>query len=98
MSSRQSAASAEAIAIEALGFLASDPEQLGRFLSLTGLGPETIRRAADEPGFLAAVLDHIAGDETLLLSFAANAGLSPALIGGAREQLAGPNAHGLRDG
>jgi hypothetical protein len=65
---------------------------------LTGLGPETIRQAAASPGFLAAVLDHIASDETLLLTFAANSGLDPAQVGAAAAQLAGPQAQGLRDG
>jgi hypothetical protein len=90
--------SAEAMAIQALGYLADDPEQLGRFLALTGLGPETIRQAAAEPGFLAAVLDYVTRDETLLLRFAAHAGLSPALLGCARQRLAGADADGLREG
>ncbi len=95
---RLTAPSAEAVAIDALSFLASEPERLGRFLSLTGLGPETIRQAAASPGFLAAVLDHSASDETLLLAFASNAGLDPAVVGQAAAALAGPNARGLRDG
>jgi len=65
---------------------------------LTGLGPETIRQAAASPGFLAAVLDHIASDETLLMAFAANAGRDPAEVGAAATQLGGPQAQGLRDG
>ena len=51
--------SAENLAISALAFLAGDPERLGRFLSLTGIGPEAIRKAATEPAFLAGVLDHV---------------------------------------
>ena len=60
---------AESLAIKALAFLASDPERLGRFLAITGLGPETIRKAASNPGFLVAVLDYLANDETLLVAF-----------------------------
>ena len=33
-------------AIQALGFLAGDPERLGAFLAATGIGPESIRAAA----------------------------------------------------
>jgi hypothetical protein len=78
---------AEPIAISALSFLASDSERLGRFLALTGLGPESIRQAAHEPGFLAAVLDHLASDEPLLLTFAANSGRDPAAVARARDVL-----------
>ena len=56
---------AEELAISALSFLAEDPETLGRFLGATGLGPETLRAAATEPGFLVAVLEHLMGDESL---------------------------------
>lgn len=91
-------AEAEAIAVEALGFLASDVERLGRFLSLTGLAPDTVRAAAGSPGFLAAVLDHLAQDESLLLVFAAHAGRPPQTVLRARDVLAGPLAEGLREG
>lgn len=79
------------IAIEALGWLAADPERLDRFLALTGIAHDSIRAAAAEPGFLAAVLDHLCADETALLAFAADAGKAPETIGAAREALAGPS-------
>ena len=50
---------AEQLAIAALGFIAAEPERLGRFLALTGIGPDSIRAAAREPQFLAGVLDHL---------------------------------------
>jgi hypothetical protein len=80
---------AEAIAIEALGFLASDDTRIERFLALSGLGPENLRQAAADPGFLAAVVDHVAGDESLVLAFAANSGRDPTDIQHAREALGG---------
>ena len=81
---------AEALAIEALGFLAADPERLEPFLSLSGLDIGNLRRAAAEPSFLVAILDHLASDESLLLAFAANAGLDPMDIAKARQILGGP--------
>jgi hypothetical protein len=81
--------SAEAIAIQALSFLAEDAERLGRFLALTGISPAEIRKIAREPGFLAAVLDHLAGNEPLLLRFAAQVNRAPAEIAAARTQLGG---------
>jgi hypothetical protein len=80
---------AGALAIAALGFIASDPEQLGRFLGLTGIGPESLRAAAREPNFLLGVLDHVAGDEALLLAFAEHSGIDPGEVAGARDVLAG---------
>ena len=65
---------AETMAIAALGFLAAEPERLARFLALSGLGPHNLRQAATSPGFLAAVLDHLAADERLLVAFAAAEG------------------------
>jgi Protein of unknown function (DUF3572) len=69
--------SAEKLAISALGFLAQDPERLGQFLSVTGIGPDMIRKAAADPSFLAGVLDHVGGDEALLLAVAEHAGVRP---------------------
>lgn len=79
---------AEALAIEALTFLAGDSQALERFMSLSGLSPETLREAAAQPGFFAGVLDFLAADEPLLLAFAANAGRDPAEIERARQALA----------
>ena len=80
---------AEALAIQALNFLATEPERLGRFLALSGLGPESIRAAATESGFLAGVLAHLGEDETLLVAFAAEAGIKPAEVDRAHTVLAG---------
>src|SRR5256885_15639714 len=68
---------AESLAIQALGFMAGDPERLGAFLAATGIGPEMIRQAAAEPAFLAGVLDHVAADEPLLMAVAGHAGVTP---------------------
>src|ERR1700730_16499811 len=75
---------AELLAVQALTFLAEQPERLDRFLALAGIDPAIIRVAAGEPGFLAGVLDHIASDEALLLEFATHAGIDPGAIDKAR--------------
>jgi len=80
---------AEALAIQALSFIAQDGERLGRFLSLTGIGPAEIRTAAREPGFLAGVLEYLAGDEPLLTDFAKEMGHDPATVAAARLALGG---------
>jgi hypothetical protein len=88
-SNRERAQAAAELAIAALGFIAADPERLGRFLADTGIGPESIRQAAGEPRFLAGVLDHVAGDETLLLAFAAEQEIEPSSVMRARDALGG---------
>jgi|SRR5690242_6759216 len=80
---------AEALAVQALSYIAADGERLGRFLSLTGIGPAEIRTAAREPGFLAGVLEYLAGDERLLTDFAKEAGHDPSTVEAARVALGG---------
>jgi hypothetical protein len=77
------------LAIGAFGFIASEPEELDRFLSLTGIGPESIREAAGEPGFLLGVLEFLANDVRLLVAFANQSSLAPEDVGHARAVLAG---------
>ena len=68
---------AEALSIQALSFIASDAERLGRFLAVTGIGPSEIRAASREPRFLAGVLEFLVSDQRLAAEFAAEAGYSP---------------------
>jgi hypothetical protein len=81
---------AEQLAIQALSFVAGDPERLGRFLAMSGIGPSQIRAAAHEPGFLAGILDYLCSDDRLILDFAAQSGFEPALVETARAILAPP--------
>ena len=81
--------SAEEIAIRALQYLVGNPDELGRFLALSGIGPSEIRLAAAEPGFLVGVLEFVMADEALLLSFCAGAGIRPTMIAAARFALSG---------
>lgn len=78
---------AEMLAVQALGFIAEEPERLTRFLNLTGLDAGEIRHAAGTPGFLGGVLEHMLADESLLVAFASAAGVDPVEIGRARTVL-----------
>lgn len=82
---------AETVAIQALSFLAQEPARLGRFLAETGLGPETIRSAAQDKGFLLGVLDFILNDENLIDDFGEAHGIKPRQLIVAREALGGPS-------
>jgi len=72
--------SAEAIALNALAFLAQDRARMTRFLELTGLAPNELREAAGTLELQRAVLEHLSGDESLLLVFAAGHGVAPESI------------------
>jgi hypothetical protein len=75
------------VGISALSFLAQDRGRLERFLSLTGLSPERLMREAAVTETLIAVLDYLLADESLLLTFAASAGVRPDDIAPARSAL-----------
>jgi uncharacterized protein DUF3572 len=78
---------AQETAIAALAWLAQDAERLQRFLAVSGLGPQNLRSAAAEPGFLAAVLDYLAANEALLIAFAADQNRAPESVMQARQRL-----------
>jgi hypothetical protein len=84
---REMREAAETLAVQALTFIAEDPDRLGRFLDVTGIEAGQIRAAAREPGFLAGVLEHMLGDESLLIAFASSAGIDPAAVARARGAL-----------
>lgn len=98
MGKRSNLESIEEHAIGILGFLASDPERLGRFLSLTGVDPTDIRGLMQDQGFWRAIYDHLFEDESLLLVYCAEASITPAALVRLRQSLSRPNEEGLREG
>ena len=82
---------AEIVAIQALTFLAGDPQRLGAFLAESGIGPETLRNAAADPHFLASVLDFVMRDDLTVKAFAKASELHPTNIAAAREVLGDPH-------
>ena len=68
---------AEAIAIQALAFIAGSGTLLPRFLQLTGIEASAIRQAAGEPGFLAGVVQFVAAHEPTLIEFCEQSGHAP---------------------
>jgi hypothetical protein len=81
---------AEIVAVQALSFIASEPERLGTFLAESGLGPETLRSAAADPQFLAHVLDFVMRDDATVKAFAAASQLHPTNIAAAHQALNDP--------
>jgi hypothetical protein len=71
---------AEAIAAQGLAFLAEEPRRLSRFLALTGLELTDVPARIDDQAFMAAILEHLLEDESLLLVFAASSSVAPETI------------------
>jgi hypothetical protein len=85
---------AETLAIQALAFIAEDPDRLAAFLGATGLSPDRIRESASQPHFLLGVLEHMLSDESLLVGFADSVGIDPADVARVRNAL---GSHWERD-
>jgi hypothetical protein len=81
---------AEIVAIQALSFVAGDPERLGLFLAESGIGPETLRTAAADPRFLSSVLDFVMRDDATVKAFAGASQLHPTNIAAAHQALNDP--------
>lgn len=84
---------AELIGVAGLSYLAADPERIGRFLAITGLGPENMRAAAKDPSFMPSLLDYLLANEKDLVAFAEEMNLDPARVRTARDLLAPPGPH-----
>ena len=81
---------AEIVAIQALSFIAGEPERLGLFLAESGIGPETLRTAASDPRFLASVLDFVMRDDATVKAFAEASQLHPTNVAAAHQVLNDP--------
>lgn len=74
---RSEAARAEEIAGTVLGWLAGEPDMLGRFLALSGVQPQHLRGAVQDPQFLAGMIDFLMSHEPTLLAFCEATGTKP---------------------
>ncbi|MCP9630740.1 DUF3572 domain-containing protein [Rhodopseudomonas palustris] len=77
----------EIVAVQALSFIASEPERLGLFLAETGLGPETLRQSAADPQFLVSVLQFVMRDDATVKAFASSVELDPTNVAAALQAL-----------
>jgi hypothetical protein len=83
------ASDAEIFALKALAWLAQSPEELDRFLALSGVVPADLRDRADDPEILAAILDFLLTDDATLTGFCDAEGLNPKDLHAARRALPG---------
>ena len=67
---------AEMVAVQALGWLASNDDLMPVFLGATGASAEDLRAQAGDPAFLGSVLDFLAMDDAWIVGFCDAAGLA----------------------
>lgn len=80
---------AETIALKCLGWLAGHEDLLDVFMGATGAGREHLRAGAQDPVFLASVLDFVMQDDAWVMEFCAAEGLSGETLMAARMALPG---------
>jgi hypothetical protein len=80
---------AETMALKALAYLATLPDDISRFLNITGIEADELRVRAEEPEFLAAVMDFLMSDDALLTGFSDAEGIDPREVPFARRALPG---------
>jgi hypothetical protein len=86
-----SAEAAAALALDALVWLAAEPERAGNFLAATGADTDALRARANDPEFLGFVLDHLLGDDDAVRQFAEETAHRPDHVLLARAALPGGN-------
>ncbi len=75
--------STDALALDVLLWMVGDADRLLPFLAVTGLAPDDLRAGARDPAVLGAVLDHVVGEEPVLLACAEGIGVPPERIAAA---------------
>ena len=76
-----------ALALAALAATISDERRAQRFIDLTGIGTDELRRRAGEPDLLAALLRFLEAHEPDLMSVSEQLGVKPDDLVQARQQL-----------
>lgn len=80
---------AEILALQGLGWLAGEPEDLQSFLKLSGLEADTLRQGAGTLEMNVAILDFLLGHEEPLLRFCESVAVAPKELHLARHVLGG---------
>ena len=80
---------AETLALKALAYLAHSPDDLERFVALSGVTLADLRARADDPEILAAILDFILVSDELITGFCETGEIDPRDLHAARRALPG---------
>jgi hypothetical protein len=68
------------LAMDALLFILQDDQRTVQFLNMSGMSPADLRAQAREDATLAAVLEYLLGNESLLLIFCAHSRHAPEAV------------------
>ncbi|MEM1160832.1 MAG: DUF3572 domain-containing protein [Pseudomonadota bacterium] len=66
---------AETLGLQALGWIAGQPDMAEAFLTTSGLAADDMKARATDPEFLGFVLDFLLADEAALVAFCEDQGL-----------------------
>jgi hypothetical protein len=77
----------QALALAALAATLTDERRARRFLDLTGIGTDELRRSAGDPALLSALIRFLEGHEPDLLSVSEQIGVEPDALAAARQAL-----------
>lgn len=80
---------AETLALKALAFLAQSPDDLERFVALSGVTVDDLRARADDPEILAAVMDFVLAADERITGFCEIVEIDPRELHAARRALPG---------
>lgn len=75
------------LALAALAATLNDERRAGRFLALTGIGTDELRRRANEPGLLAALIGFLEAHEPDLIAVSEDIGVEAEALVEARRQI-----------
>ena len=78
---------AQVLALAALAATLGEERRAHRFLDLTGIGTDELRRRAGEPGLLAALIRFLEAHEPDLVAISEELGVSPSALVEARRKL-----------
>jgi hypothetical protein len=79
----------QALALAALAATLADDRRARRFHELTGIGTDELRRRANDPALLAALIAFLEAHEPDLISVAEEIGVEPAKLAAIRHELEG---------
>ena len=77
MALKASQPSTDEIADLCLTHLVNNPEQLADFMSITGLSPNNLKRAASDGTLATGLIDYVVQNEPLLLAICQSASIKP---------------------
>jgi hypothetical protein len=80
---------AVALALAALAATFGEPRRAQRFIDLTGIGTDELRRRVGEPGLLAGLIRFLEAHEPDLVAVSEELGVSPEVLVQARRELEG---------